>query len=70
MLVFKPSVRADGGEEHEHEGDGVTQVPVQFGHEAEVHAVDGCDERGRQEYHRHDREEFDDAVLLNVNQPE
>ena len=41
---------------------------MQFRHEVEVHSVEATDEGRRQEDDIDDCEDFDDAVLLNINQ--
>ena len=52
--------RGDHGEDR----DRVAEGPVELGHQAEVHAVDRCDERRRQEDHGRHGEDLDDGVLL------
>ena len=46
-----------------------SQVPVQFGHDIEIHAVDRGDQRRRQEDDRGDGEDLDDGVLLDMIMP-
>lgn len=70
--------RQNRAEDHERDGEEIAQrddgtvvegqVPVQFGHGLEVHAVDRGDERRGHEDHGSHREDLDDAVLLDVDQ--
>lgn len=41
---------------------------MQFGHKVEVHAIHARYQCGRQEYNAHDGENFDDFVLLDIDQ--
>ena len=56
--------------DHQQQCKRVAEVPVELGHEVEIHAVDAGDQRRRHEHHRDDREDLDDVVLLDVDQAE
>ncbi len=62
--------RQDGGEGYQHERHWIPELPVQFGQEPEVHAVDAGDEGGRQKDYRHDGKYLDDLVLLHAHMVE
>ena len=42
--------------------------PVQFGHSLEVHAPDTDEDRRRHAYHRYDRQDLEEIVLLDVDE--
>src|SRR5215208_1075514 len=48
--ALEDDVEREGGESHEHQGEGVAERPAQLGHVVEVHPVDGPYERGREQY--------------------
>lgn len=54
-------------EDHKDNRGRVAEAPLQFWHKLKVHAIAGSNERRRQEYHGYHREDFDDAVLLDVD---
>ena len=58
------------GQDHEPQRERIAQRPTQLRHELEVHAIDRSDQGRRQEHHGGYREDLDDLVLLEVDQPE
>ncbi len=60
--VLEPVVWRDGGDDHEHQREGISEEPSQFRHVLEVHAVDGADQGRWQEQHGHPQAWLDSAV--------
>src|SRR5690606_31866044 len=57
-------------EHHHQERQRIAESPVELRHETEVHPVNGCDERRRQQHDRNHREQLDDLVLLDGDEPQ
>src|SRR5229473_1196351 len=63
-------IRQHRRDDHQGQGDGVAEAPIEFRHRLEVHSVDAGDQRRRHERDRGDGEDLDDAVLLDIDHPE
>jgi hypothetical protein len=68
FFLFEVNQKSAHRRNHQEKGKRITPFPVQFGQYAEVHAVNAGDQRGRHEYYRYDGEDFNDFILLNINQ--
>ena len=61
----------EGGEDyHESDGERITKLPMQFGHEVEVHAIHRGDKSGRKEDDIDDSEYLDNLVLFDIYETE
>src|SRR3954454_18181952 len=67
---FEPQQRQDGAEYDQCKAVGITPRPIQFRHVLEIHAIHTGDQRRRHAHDRNDREDFDDVVLVDVDQPQ
>src|SRR5437868_12390813 len=66
---LEPEIGDHGRDHHQDQRDEIARRPVQLGHDMEIHSVDRRDQRRRQEYHRRNRHDLDDVVLLVVDEP-
>lgn len=59
-----------GGDRDEHKGDGegVTEAPVEFGHDAEIHAVNTGDEGGHNTDGTGDGEDLHTVILFDIDE--
>ena len=67
VLPLKVQIRCQAREYHKDNRAWVTKAPLQFRHKLKVHPIAGSNERRRQEHDGYNREDFDDAVLLDVD---
>nr|DAO23870.1 MAG TPA: hypothetical protein [Caudoviricetes sp.] len=57
-------------EDHQRNGEEVSVAPVHLGHDRKVHAVDAGDQGRGHEDHGGHREDLDDLILLDVDEPQ
>jgi len=62
--------RNDGGYQHQHQRQGISEHPFELRHVLEIHAVGGRDQNGWHQADRDDQEYLDDLVLLQIDQVE
>ena len=73
MALLKATYTGSIGAEFMHISDAdqrqwITELPLKFRHQLEVHSIDRCNKRRRQEDHGSDREDLDDGVLLDIDE--